>query len=205
MCDGLDRVIVKPLEGVQGKDIFVADVSMSENREKLFHQNKDNKYIVEELVRQHDSVAAVNPACVNTIRIYSVMKDNTVYITGAVFRIGNGFQPTDNYSAGGYAAEIDAQTGIVISTAINKQGDRVLVHPVTGHIILGFRLPCWNMVIDTVKEAHKLTPDLRYLAWDVVVTDDERITFLEANTWGGVGLQQHPSQVGKLPIYESLL
>ena len=205
MCDGLDRVIVKPLEGSQGKGIFVADVSASEDREKLFQQIKDDKYIVEELVHQHASVSAVNPACTNTIRVYSVVKDNAVYVTGAVFRIGNGLQPTDNYCAGGYAAEIDLQTGIVISTAINKEGDRVLIHPVTGHVILGFRLPCWDMVIDTVKKAHRLVPDLRYMAWDVVVTDDERVTFLEGNTWGGVELQQHPSQTGKLPIYESLL
>ncbi len=41
-----------------------------------------------------------------------------MFITDAALRIGNGDKPIDNYSAGGLAAEINIETGLVVSRYI---------------------------------------------------------------------------------------
>ena len=100
---------------------------------------------------------------------------------------------------------VDLKTGIVISPAIDGVNREFLIHPYSGTQIIGFRIPEWDKVLATVTEAHQLIPDLHYIGWDVVVTDDGGITFMEANTQSGVLLQQGPMLQGKKQLYDAFL
>ena len=204
-CTGLDKVIVKPLQGTQGKGIYVAATATEEQRAALYEELRKDSYIAEELIRQHPVLAALNPGSVNTIRIYSVWKDGAAHITAAVVRIGGGSAPVDNYHSAGFAVAIDLLTGITVGFPVNRRGERVLRHPVTGQIMAGVEIPLWEDVLHTVREAHALLTELRYIAWDVVVTEDGQITFIEGNGGGGVNIQQQPLLKGLKPLYDSLL
>ena len=201
-CQGLEKVIVKPTDSCGGNGIFIWDLT---DKKGLFDQIHGKHFIVEELLVQHDSVQKINPAAINTIRVYSVLSKGEVTVTAGVFRIGSGKDPTDNYSAGGMAAKIDLESGLIVSRAVMQSGQTTYLHPMTRQPIIGFQIPCWEQVKLHVKEAHKRIPKLRYIAWDVVVCKDESIVFLEANTFGGVALQQHPSLEGMKAIYDALL
>lgn len=201
-CNGLDKVIVKPICGQGGKDIYITETENEESIIKLYSQIKNGSYIIEEIIKQHPDLARINNSSVNTIRVYSVQKDNEIFITGAVLRMGRDNSLIDNYSTGGLAAEIDVDLGIVISRAVTHNNDSMYVHPDSSVILIGFKIPLWEEIRETVKTAHLRIPLLRYIAWDVVVTNENKITFIEANALGGVGIQQHPLLVGKKPIYE---
>ncbi len=204
-CQGLDRVIAKPEDGSQGKGIFIASVSLEQERDRIFNELKNQKYLMEELVIQCDEIAKLNPRAVNSIRVYSVVKGDSVVIVSATLRLGSGHSDTDNYSAGGFAASIDVETGLIVSRAVSQYGKSTYLHPVTGQAIIGTRIPHWDKVIETVTCSHKKIARLRYIGWDVVVCLDGSVTFLEANTFAGVALQQHPSLDGKKPLYISLM
>lgn len=201
-CEGLEKVIIKQVSGGGGKGIFISNVVSTEERKELFKELISKEYIVEELIEQEPVISSLNPTSVNTLRVYTVYHENEIYVTGATLRIGNGPGCTDNYSSGGLAAEIDVDTGMVISRAVSQNGESVYIHPVTGKPILGVIVPKWDEVKRVVKQAHSLVPELGYIGWDVVVCKDGNITFLEANTCAGVELQQHPGLTGKKSIYE---
>ena len=204
-CEGMDKIIAKPLDGGAGIGIFVADVTDKKKIDDLYEKIKDDNYILEEIIVQDNTIRRLNPSSVNTARVYSVHYHGNTYITGATLRIGSGEGPTDNYSRGGFAAEIDVNTGCVISKAVSQFGEGVYVHPKTGEQIIGIQIPYWNEIKKVVKRAHERVPSLGYLGWDVVVCADNSITFLEVNTCAGVELQQHPSKTGKKEIYLDIL
>lgn len=203
-CEGLDRVIAKPKDGSQGKGIFIVSITNEEEKDNLFEKLKTQDYLLEELIVQCDEIAKLNPRAVNSIRINSVLVNNEVVITSATLRLGSGKSDTDNYSAGGFAASIDVKTGIVISRAVSQHGLYTYSHPLTQEIIIGTQIPNWDKVLDTVKSSHRKISSLRYVGWDVVVCADGAVTFLEANTFAGVALQQHPLLEGKKPLYKRL-
>ncbi len=203
--DGLDEVIVKPLDGMQGLGIFKKTIQSENDVDELFQTVHEKDYIIEEIVKQSWQLGRFNPSSVNTIRVYSVRYKNEIIITGAVFRLGRTGRITDNYTTGGMAAEIDVDLGIITSRAINYREESYFVHPDTKEVILGAEIPKWDEVKETVKKAHLRIPQFGYIAWDVVVTEDGQITFLEANTCGGFELQQHPCHIGKKHIYDQFM
>lgn len=195
------HVIVKPIDGVGGEGIFKKIVQSEKEIKELYDYIKGKRVIIEEVISQCKELKDLNPSSVNTIRVYSVEKENRIFITGALLRIGNGKGITDNYSSGGLAATIDVETGIIISPAVSQNNDNVYVHPYTNKVIIGLQIPKWSEVLECVKEAHSKIPQLRYIGWDVVICEDGTVTFLEANTCSGVELQQHPLRKGVKHIY----
>lgn len=205
-CNNEKKLIVKPLCEGGGKGIFTVEFTDDISKKQLFSELSCKHFIIEEIIEQHPVLARINPPSVNTVRIYTVAdKQGEIHITGATLRMGNGIGPTDNYSRGGLAAEIDTIIGVVVSRAVSQNADSVIIHPYSGEVILGKKIPKWKEMKELVIEAHKRVLPLRYIGWDVVVCADDQITLLEANTCAGVELQQHPGLVGKKSIYKKYM
>ena len=204
-CESLDKVIVKPLDGGMGRGIYIFEINNEEDVLTLYEKVKDTNSIIEEVIIQHKDISALNPSSVNTIRVYSVSFENEIYITGGTLRIGCGDTPIDNYSAGGMAAEINIDCGIIVSPAVSQNAEKYYIHPYSKVAIIGLKIPKWPEIVELVKKAHSKIPELGYVGWDVVVCADNSITFLEANTCPGVALQQHPGLTGKKDIYSKFL
>ena len=71
-------------------------------------------------------------------------------------------------------------------------------------MILGFQVPCWEEIKALVKEAALVTPQLRYMVWDVALTPDGPV-IIEGNSLGGLTLQQFPRRMGKRYLYADVL
>ena len=200
------KLIVKPVDGGQGKGIFTASPVSDEECLELKRSLGDGRYIIEELLRQHSRMAELNPSSVNTVRIYTVLdKDGvTVHLTGAVLRIGRAGNAVDNWHSGGIAAEVDTGTGTVISDAVDGKGNLYSAHPDSRIVLKGFRIPEWDKAVETVIKAHKRTKGLRYVGWDIAFCEDGGIAVLEGNPFGGVHLQQQPGRKGKKEEYAKL-
>lgn len=195
-------IILKPSVSGGGQGIQKVEVTSKNEAIELFNKFNNKNMIVEEVIKQSDEINLINSSSINTIRIYSIISNNQIYITGATFRFGNGKSAVDNYSSGNYAASVDEKTGKVTSSAVSQNGERITTHPISGAQIVGFKIPNWEHAIEMVIEAHKKLMSLRYIGWDVAFNSDNEPLLVEGNTFAGVELQQHPSLTGKKPIYK---
>ena len=110
-------------------------------------------------------------------------------------RIGNdACKPVDNVSAGGYASEIDLETG-VLGPAIAKYGpmDRRMkefdYHPDTGAQIAGMVIPNWDAIKKGIVDLTNTFPYLNFVAWDVLLIE-EGFCIIEGNASSGCGMFQ---------------
>ena len=191
-----------------GQGIFISSISSDVDRISLIEKlNKCSDYIVEEVLSQHPAIAEFNSTSINSIRVNSVRdrKSGRIVIVDAVFRMGRKDAAVDNYNSGGIAAEDDVYTGIVISTAVDHFGNRYIMHPDSGKVISGFRIPSWESVLVTVEECHGKLDKSGYVGWDLSVRPDGKCSVIEANSSSGVGIQQAPGLSGKKFVYKQYL
>lgn len=197
------RVFLKPTFGSEGVGHHVAEIrgdvlqiegrgaDESLLRSILFGDGRFASYLVQPVIEQHELLARLNPAAINTVRIDTFVDGNRIHTNGAVLRIGSGERHTDNWAAGGYLARIDPGSGVVSATATTKAkyGRRtVRAHPKTGFVFGGVVLPYWSEVRALVADAARAVQPLRYVGWDVAIAPDGPLV-IEGN---------HPSDVSML-------
>lgn len=194
-CDR--KVLMKPLMGASGQGIYKADVSTDQKAVALFEKIKNDgiDYMAEEIFQQTGSLYEANPSCLNTVRIFTLNDGKDVYLMCAGVRIGGGKGIVDNIHAGGMVCELEKETGTVIGPGYNLKGDRFVHHPVSGVLLPGLVVPQWSRVLDTIKKAAMVTPNIGHSAWDVAVSETN-ITLIEANEQGNFDLIQSCSQRG---------
>lgn len=190
----LDEIMVKPLhlEGGQGIKKYQCD-EITDFSEFVDELQKD-EFLIEEVVKQHKDMAVLNPHSVNTIRI-NTLCDNTgeVKIKDAYLRMATKEIAVDNFHSGGCAAEIDINTGIVVSPAMDLNKESVyIVSPVTGEIIVGRKVPSWNETKTICIEiAKKLFEDhKRFAAFDIAVLENGNPELIEINWFGDPTIRQ---------------
>jgi glutathione synthase/RimK-type ligase-like ATP-grasp enzyme len=193
--------IAKPNNGQCGKGILkinVDDESMADtykSPDKLYQYLLDNKVdLLEEVVTQADEINAIYPNSVNTIRVVTVLRDTNAEVLAAAMRIGNGGRHVDNFNSGGLVIPINVETGTTKNIAVNKEGQGFTHHPYTGTKIAEIKIPKWDMVINTAKEAAKLIPEVGYVGWDVAITPDGT-TLIEGNQFPGHDIYQMPQHI----------
>lgn len=192
----------KPLTGTGGYGAGVIDTA-GKNIEKLYKVCKDNKYIIEEIVEQHKEMAKFNKTTVNTIRLYSLLcADNSVKVMMANIRTGRQGKDVDNFHCGGMTAVINPRTGKVVSDAIDLHHNLSNVHPDSKVKFKGFQIPFWDKVVKAVEEMAPLFPQMRHIGWDIAITKDGNIEFIEGNSMPNFDVAQAPDQKGKLFIYK---
>ncbi|MBZ5202035.1 hypothetical protein HU147_12475 [Planomicrobium chinense] len=195
-------VIVKPISAGSGKGIWKYTYKQEDDLRQVFLKVK--KSLVEELIEQHDHLVALNPSSVNTIRVFTVKKDNKINVIACSLRTGAGESIIDNLHAGGMSVSIDIEKGVVFTPAINAKLEKFQTHPSTGIEFMGFEVPHWKQVIEVVKKAASDVPSLRYLGWDVAVTKDG-VELIEANHDPAHDLIQISDQIGKYELVKQYI
>ena len=205
--DKHSHCIIKPTFGNYGNGVKIVDGSRAVDRVGLATQllnDYTEGFTAEELIVQHDDLAAFHPSSVNTVRLTTARQSNgEVYIIHRPFiRLGQGGRCVDNGGNGGIIAAIDFETGI-IKGAIDERMNRYVVHPDTGKNILGYQIPQWNEAKDFAVELANVLPELRYCGWDLALTDQGWV-MVEANGKGlFIGFQM-PTQEGFRNEYEDI-
>lgn len=198
--------IVKPVDGEGGKGVEkIEDINLNENRilyEKLV-KNKQN--IVEQCIIQHKELNELYSGSVNSLRMFTFYKEGKTYFLQAILKIGNG-GVVDNFSSGGMYAYVD-ENGYVYTEAIDREDNIFAEHPISKHKIVGFKVPMFKEAIELVKEAAKVVPEVRYVGWDVAISDNGPM-IIEGNCFPGV-FQAKPSltkdKVGLIPKYNEVM
>lgn len=224
-ASGISRLIFKPYNGGDGIGIFILDmkdpalksvkalmqrydqeiqaaIAKAPQAQKKFegHRELDAEWVIE----NHPAVKKVHPASLNTLRLPTLNTDGERRILGAYIRFGRDGKPVDNISSGGLGAEIDLDSGVVVTPATDHNENVYIDHPTTGEAILGFRVPYWEEVKALAIEASGITPQLKYIVWDIAVTPTGP-AIIEGNSLGGLALQQLPKHMGKRYLYKEVL
>lgn len=137
------------------------------------HPSKAPKMVLEELIRQDASLAALHADSVNAIRASAVRgKDGKIHIYHPWIKVGVGGAFVASAAFDGFDAEVDPDTGIVISDGYQESGHVYKVHPNSGITIKGFAVPKWDELIRLVDEIMAALPGYGYIGWDLVLTPD---------------------------------
>lgn len=183
-------VIVKPIDSICGKGIekiYTEDCDSGELYERLI---KNGQLLVEECITQHDEVAAINPASVNTVRLMTIAGDGKVYIMFRALRLGVGDSVVDNFNAGGLFVLLD-ENGVIVTDAVNKKTEIFHSHPTTGVVFKGTQIPFFEETELMISKAalRGAEEGIRYISWDIAVTPSGPVV-VEANHNPGYDLLQ---------------
>ncbi len=198
-----EAVFKKPLyqSGGAGVELLRREDLSEEELAEL----KRRAYVLEERIRQHSVLNEINPSCVNTVRIVTILdRDRNTQFVGAALRCGAAGSIVDNMHFGGIAYPIDLKTGRISGPGRDNETERSHdTHPSSGTYMIGLQLPHWDVLLREVGEAAKLSKNMIYLGWDIAVTEDG-VDFIEANFGHGVDVIQYDN-VGKKEIMRKYL
>ena len=170
--NGVHKVTTDPnMTEEEKKQLFYDILAENEKNKKLYLRGKDNGMILEELLVQVPEMAAMHPDSVNGVRVTTVRVGDKVNIFYPWFKIGRFGQFLTSAVFGTLDACIDPETGIVNTPGCSESNERFDVHPDTGVPIVGFQIPKWKELIDTVTELAMKLDTINYLGWDMVLTD----------------------------------
>ena len=186
-----DRVVRKPVFGSGGRGVFV----VSRDGPNAYRVNNEayardemadlladvDRSLVVECVEQSAFMADLYPRSTNTVRIVTMWDDETdrPFVALTFARVGTAESaPLDNLHQGGLLVGVDRDTGALtgaasISDAVPPfEVERVDEHPSTGDPIVGRSIPNWETIREGVLYTAAGLPQLRYVGWDVLPTDD---------------------------------
>ena len=192
LCKDLGEVVMKPSLATKGEGVVKISIrngvleDTGRPLQELFDEyHKD--FLIQEVVHQHERMAALNPTSVNTIRILTYRSGMEVLLVYAVVRIGRKGEVIDNQSAGGMSTQIDGE-GRLCKYAFGVAGDDKIEKTDSGIVLEGYEIPSYNEAIETVKKLHYSLPLFDLVGWDMAISEDGEPILIE---WNG---EPGPSQ-----------
>lgn len=205
---GKKVIFCKPTSGTHGDSM--EKIVISEFKGDLYdYLYNKNLILVEEVVIQCEEMNKLYPYAINTVRIITVHKyGGEVLVVAAYQRIGNHGYIVDNYNGGGMVVPINEKTGIIEYPAVDKRKQIYYKHPMTDTPIVGFKVPKFSSAVNLAKKAAKVIDEIRYVGWDIAITDKGPV-IIEGNEYPGHDIYQLPvhrtNNIGVLPKFEESL
>jgi len=148
--------------------------------------------LVEQVIRQHDELAALCPGTVHTTRVTAFFDGETTHILAMAQKFGRG-AVSDQNTFGGFYAMLDEQ-GRATGAGYDSRERVYETHPDSGIRISDFQLPMFDEVVAFVDRVARVVPQVRYVGWDIAVTPYGPV-LVEGNWAAGV-YENKPSATG---------
>lgn len=196
-CKDKKSIFCKPKDSCSGKGIY-KNIDINENTDiKELHQFMiDNDLFCEDNIVQNEMMSKLHDKAINTIRITTVLKDDEVHVMYALIRIGTGDMKVDNVGSGGIYTVLSKDGKIVNPCWSDKTITTYTKHPTNNFELIGFEVPMFKQAIDLCKKAAKVEPHIRYVGWDVAITNNKPI-LVEGNQLPGYDMCQNYFASGK--------
>ncbi len=203
------KVMVKPNSESGGKGVAkLASWDLSDPQRLYRSLRESGADIVEDVIVQHPAMAALNPSSTNTLRVVTIINEQGPHVLYAHIRIGNSDRPVDNLHSGGMFSPIDLDTGKIQYPAYDKARNTYTHHPRTGVELQGYQIPYWRETRELCLKAALVVPQMRYVGWDVAITERGPI-FVEGNNLPGYDILQMPphtpDKIGMLPRFREFV
>lgn len=181
------KVMFKVFDGNSGDGItkFDYDGNQEVDFVKLYDKLIVNKqFLIEEYFVQHSKIGELSPTSVNSIRMVTFIDDYKVpHLITSALKIGVGGY-IDNIGQGGLYT-ILSDEGVVVAPFINKQGDHVVIHPITNMELIGFKVPNFKHVKNQIMKVSMVLPNTRYVGWDISINQNGDLEIIEGNPFTG--------------------
>lgn len=150
---------------------------------KLFRglRKEYDSFIVEELIQAHDTIRALNPDSVNTVRVITYFDGEKTIIHDTFMKVGKKGSFVDNGGAGGIFVSVNPETGVFKSAGCDENGIVYEKHPDTGITFNGYQLPDWQQARALAMELSTQVPGLNYIGWDFTYTKKKKWVIVEGN------------------------
>lgn len=166
-------------EKIAGRDAWRmlpghGEITLDEVIAHICHKGEMRRFLIQDRLRPHAVLDDIVPEVCSTVRLVTFNDREGVNIVGAVLRLGNGREPTDNLSGGGVVAEIDLDNGC-LGKVVSLDHDiphYLSSHPMTGVEISGKVIPNWVEVVELAVGAAKKLTFLPCIGWDIAVTEE---------------------------------
>ena len=185
-CGDIGEVIIKPTLSSHGNGVKklhihngMVDEKGTSLKDLLVKYKKD--YLIQDLVKQHPDMNALNPDSINTIRIVTYRQGMDVYVLYAAIRIGRKGQQIDNESAGGISTKINMD-GTLSKFAYGAPGQDKIETTDSGVRLDGYQVPSFEKALAVVKEQHLNLPFQDLVGWDICIDENGDPVMLEWNT-----------------------
>ncbi|MFO7669652.1 MAG: sugar-transfer associated ATP-grasp domain-containing protein [Bacteroidales bacterium] len=143
-----------------------------------------HKFLIQERIIQHDKMQALNPSCINTMRMLTIRTGQTIHLFQDYLRIGINNNYVDNGLSGNIFIGIQRDEGKLMKYAYSGRIDapqyRLERHPQTNTTFQDFSIPFYKESVETVKSMHQLFQQFFMIGWDVGITPDGPIV-IEGN------------------------
>ena len=174
--------------GEGGHGISKIDVTVVEDRDKLYNELIENKqFLLEEEIIQSNELNEINPNCVNSYRIVTLVHNEKSYILANALRVNQDKSnvigcTNDLYFSFGEDGKID-------SNVIDDYGNIYTEHPLTGKNFSDVKIEDVKVAFEMCKKAALEIPEVKYVGWDVAFTNKGPI-IVEGNEYPGYGILQ---------------
>jgi hypothetical protein len=148
--------------------------------------------LIEEVIHQHEDLAAVCPGTVNTTRVTAFFDGEKTHVLAMAQKFGRG-AVSDQMTFGGFYTMLD-EDGRAVGPGYDSHGHVHERHPDSGFVIADFRLPMAEQVKEFVDRVARVVPEVQYVGWDIVVTPEGPV-LVEGN-WGAGVYENKPSVTG---------
>lgn len=167
----MDYIIAKPNDNTEGKrieKIKVGDYSIKE----LYNYLKDKDLLlVEEVIKQHNYLNKLYSKSINRVTVVTILYNDITYIISINLNLGNN-SIVDSLKRGGMTNKIDIGTGTSLHPFCDRGLNNYYFHPVTKEKINNIKLPYINEIKSLVKDLSKIIKTVRYVSWDIAITND---------------------------------
>lgn len=170
--DGKTEFVFKPLRSSCGEGIRKITVSKETDVEVLYKSLcAEGGGMADELIRQDEALAKFHPQSANGVRLI-VLRDKIGkdHFMQSMFRMGQRGSFVDNNS-GAIRARIDESNGYVFTCGYDSYGKRYILHPDSGEVIPGFRIPAWEELLDLAgRVMDEISSYARFIGFDLALT-----------------------------------
>lgn len=145
------------------------------------NMKRHSDWIFQHPIRQHDSMASLNPSSVNTIRIVTIRMRADVSVVGSFVRLGTKGMRVDNLSTKKNVAVGVEEDGRLRKYGYDDNFRRSTNHPDHGYAYNSIVIPSFATVRQTCIQLHESIPDLDLLSWDVAIDHRGEPVVIEFN------------------------
>lgn len=179
-------------------------VSDYDSMEQLYDYLKEKGFCtIEDNIEQHEALKKLYPNAVNSMRIITVLdKQGEAHVLYIVQKMGLGGSIIDNNCL---FTPVDPETGKILYPAHSGDTLKGIIyteHPDTHVHLQGYTIPYVKEAVQMCLKAAKITPQIRYVGWDVATTPNGP-AIIEGNTYCAHDFWQLPPHtpdgIGMLP------
>ena len=186
-----DPVFAKPAEDFGGHGVEKLRREDAGDAETLYRSLREKGAdLVEEAIVQHPEMDRLNPSCINTLRMVTLVKDGQAHLMYSLIRVGDGTKPVDNISSGGMYAPVWEDGRIARPAFCDATGLYYDAHPMTGTVFSGFEIPDYSRAVELVEQAALVVGQIKYVGWDVALSVNGPV-LVEGNVIPGYDMCQN--------------